>query len=527
MTAIVTSRDVQEIVSKLSSDKAKAREEGIKLLNTWLEGERSIAFCKFLGKNTAKLNPNDIRHCKRRLPKLIFAKTLRIVVQRAQDSKFSDLVLLYMDKVESSLDGRNDNSCNPREEVFRCILTLQSLLENPPGDFLNNLRENIVKGFVGIFSYVRFEDKLSRKLIECINKYLLKDGPNLGHHSMEIHGAVQQFVFRCWLTTHDRALKDALILYARLQLNLTRGATDGNILVEQLLDIVCKELDQSISSGGSLPWVDTSKDEKFEALSSSQYGMVDLTAAVLYQLVIIMCSVTCRSIFCSGFIMPFFPLSLQELSSVLLILDSQVEMSSSSSAPNEGDIRDILHLRKSLLKAVLGHFNWQESSMFNEHLVLLLPAAVYSLSTGCAPFKQCHNRLPPFYAPQDVNGAMNDWVKAEELEQDYVHELFECSIEVLVNIDTEQGEGISPFPSKVGQHLLELLDRAVDVIQSNQNDLSSGCFSYDFFVGDRALVTSFGSFVSSPLFVEQRDQSCTDIALYDAQMQLCNQLRDF
>ncbi|XP_024025510.1 serine/threonine-protein kinase ATM [Morus notabilis] len=187
---------------------------------------------------------------------------------------YCNLVLLYMDKVESSLDGRNDNSCNPREEVFRCILTLQSLLENPPGDFLNNLRENIVKGFVGIFSYVRFEDKLSRKLIECINKYLLKDGPNLGHHSMEIHGAVQQFVFRCWLTTHDRALKDALILYARLQLNLTRGATDGNILVEQLLDIVCKELDQSISSGGSLPWVDTSKDEKFEALSSSQYGML-------------------------------------------------------------------------------------------------------------------------------------------------------------------------------------------------------------------------------------------------------------
>ncbi|EXB87890.1 Serine/threonine-protein kinase ATM [Morus notabilis] len=773
--------------------------EGIKLLNTWLEGERSIAFCKFLGKNTAKLNPNDIRHSetwpflitmliqcvsleisssKRRLPKLIFAKTLRIVVQRAQDSKFSgkmlpllsvvkhlfnhiwdvlsdvpsfrseygvilrhlltvndyrfhmrkriysNLVLLYMGKVESSLDGRNDNSYNPREEVFRCILTLQSLLENPPGDFLNNLRENIVKGFVGIFSYVRFEDKLSRKLIECINKYLLKDGPNLGHHSMEIHGAVQQFVFRCWLTTHDRALKDALILYARLQLNLTRGATDGNILVEQLLDIVCKELDQSISSGGSLPWVDASKDEKFGALSSSQYGLVDLAAAVLYQACVntakppssekrmkrehaaarlrealmkgkwlwnaAFCCLTrnyhmriSKDLFIywfEGISASFERImndanmghaydgllwtlrSLQELSSVLLIPDSQVEMSSSSSAPNEknlqyhcnwrllwsclmhglpifsnvtavdldlmntfvvpqdvwdlnlfkqvpsmsvlyfisryfslkgsqGDIRDILYLRKSLLKAILGHFNWQESSMFNEHLVLLLPAAVYSLSTGCAPFKQCHSRLPPFYASQDVNGAMNDWVKAEELEQDYVHELFECSIEVLVNIDTEssvkvssssshpsarlprqlrdplllemetfvlatlvdkdiearplsdllfsctllsnlvhgsyfvrQGEGISPFPSKVGQHLLELLDRAVDVIQSNQNDLSSGCFSYDFFVGDRALVTSFGSFVSSPLFVEQRDQSCTDIALYDAVRQSTERL---
>lgn len=60
-----------------------------------------------------------------------------------------------MEKVESSLGGKSDNPYNPREEVFRCILTLQSLLENPPGDFSNNLREDIIKGFVGIFSYVR------------------------------------------------------------------------------------------------------------------------------------------------------------------------------------------------------------------------------------------------------------------------------------------------------------------------------------------------------------------------------------
>ena len=33
----------------------------------------------------------------------------------------------------------------------------------------------------------RDEDKLSHKLIECINKFLLKDGPNLGCHAMEIH----------------------------------------------------------------------------------------------------------------------------------------------------------------------------------------------------------------------------------------------------------------------------------------------------------------------------------------------------
>ncbi len=60
-----------------------------------------------------------------------------------------------MEKVETSLGGKNDGQYNPKEEVFRCILTLHSLLENPPGDFPDNFREDIIKGFVGIFSYIR------------------------------------------------------------------------------------------------------------------------------------------------------------------------------------------------------------------------------------------------------------------------------------------------------------------------------------------------------------------------------------
>lgn len=39
-------------------------QEGIKLLNTWLEGERSISFCKYIGRNTALLKPNEIPHGK-------------------------------------------------------------------------------------------------------------------------------------------------------------------------------------------------------------------------------------------------------------------------------------------------------------------------------------------------------------------------------------------------------------------------------------------------------------------------------
>ncbi|GMY24943.1 serine/threonine-protein kinase ATM isoform X1 [Fagus crenata] len=667
---MVSSRDVQDIVSKLSSDKAKTREEGIKLLNTWLEGERSVTFCKFLGQNTAKLRPDEIPHSetwpffvnlliqcasleisssKRRLPKLIYAKTLRIVVQRVEDAKISgkmlpllsavkslsnhiwdvlsnvpsfqseygvilrhllavrdyrfhmrrrvycNLVLLYMEKVETSLGGKNDGQYNPKEEVFRCILTLHSLLENPPGDFPDNFREDIIKGFVGIFSYIRDEGKISRKLIECVNTFLLKDGPNLGCQSLEIHNAVQQFVFRCWLTTHDRALKDALILYARLQLNLTRGGADAGSLVDQLLDVICKDLDQSNISITGVPWNEATKDDKFGTLNSSQCGLVELAALVFYRA----CVGTAKApstqkrlkrehastylkealmkgkwlwnaAFCylthnynnriskdllvywfKGICSKFERIlndanmghaydgllwtlrSLQELSFVLLLPDSKGEMSSMSSSTlsefdcswqviwsclmhglpifssvtavvdaalvllgniisydlintyvipqdvwdlglfkrmpsvsvlyfiscyfsrkgSQGDIHDILNLRKSLLRAVLGHTNWKEPSILNERVVLFLPAAVYALCAGCAPFRQCYHGFPLSYSFVDDTEATLDQVKTEDFEHDSLHELFERSVEVLAKIDQDSGVEVSPFQHHQGVRL--------------------------------------------------------------------------
>lgn len=61
-----------------------------------------------------------------------------------------------MEKVEASL-SENITQLNPKEEVFRFTLTLQSLLENPPGDISDELREDMVKGFAGIFSHVRLD----------------------------------------------------------------------------------------------------------------------------------------------------------------------------------------------------------------------------------------------------------------------------------------------------------------------------------------------------------------------------------
>jgi ataxia telangiectasia mutated family protein len=270
------------------------------------------------------------------MPKPTFAKTLRVVVQRTEETKFpgvqfpllsmaktlfthvhdilsntpsfqseygtilrhlleikeyrfqmrkrtySSLVLLYMERAETGFCEKNSGQHSQKEEAFRYILTLQSLLENSPGDFPDDLREEIVNGLIHIFSSVRDEGKLSRKLIECVNTFLLKDGPNLGSLSLEIHNAVEQFVFRCWLTTHDKNLKEILVSYGRLQLNLTRDSSESSSLVEQLLDVVTRELDLG-SSSSSASWGDTTKDEKLGALSSYQNSLVELAAHVFYR----------------------------------------------------------------------------------------------------------------------------------------------------------------------------------------------------------------------------------------------------
>ncbi|KAM0004075.1 putative non-specific serine/threonine protein kinase [Helianthus debilis subsp. tardiflorus] len=106
----------------------------------------------------------------------------------------------------------------------------------------------------------------------------------MGTQSLEIHDAIHQFLFRVWVTTHDRGLKDALVLYARLQLKLARGATDGSALLEQLLDIIGKELDHINTSTTSLPW-----DDKRGTLTNSQSSLLELAAFVFCRACLIPC----------------------------------------------------------------------------------------------------------------------------------------------------------------------------------------------------------------------------------------------
>ncbi|XP_073046894.1 cyanogenic beta-glucosidase-like [Primulina eburnea] len=40
-------------------------QEGVKLLNTWLETDRSIGFCRYLSDKTSVLKPNEVPHSRR------------------------------------------------------------------------------------------------------------------------------------------------------------------------------------------------------------------------------------------------------------------------------------------------------------------------------------------------------------------------------------------------------------------------------------------------------------------------------
>ena len=81
--------------------------------------------------------------------------------------------------------------------------------------FISSLSVMLLLYYYALYSPLvcRNESKISRKLIDCINTYLLKDGPNLGCQSLEIHHAVQPFIFQCWSTIHDCGVKILFLMH--------------------------------------------------------------------------------------------------------------------------------------------------------------------------------------------------------------------------------------------------------------------------------------------------------------------------
>ncbi|XBJ11536.1 hypothetical protein VPH35_016223 [Triticum aestivum] len=355
---MATARDVEEVVQKLASDRARPRDEGVKLLGTWLQGDRAPTFCRLLARNTARAKPGhlasgatwpflitalakcvlaDIAAKRRGATRSAAAGMLRAAVRCAEDARlsghslllvsvakqlfshilevikdapsfqleyspilrqlltvkeyryqmkprtYSNLVVLYMKKVATGFDANFSNQASSKEESFRCTWTLHVLLENPPGDYPDTMREEVLNGFCAIFSHIRRQDgKLTSKLMECVNTFLLMDGPNLGDKSVEIHKAVQDFILRSWLMTRDLRLKSLFITYAKIQLKLAR-AIPKVLERKNLLGVIMDDLDQNVNTEAGLLWCEASRDAKDVSLRCSLEELMDLSATIFYQ----------------------------------------------------------------------------------------------------------------------------------------------------------------------------------------------------------------------------------------------------
>nr|CAB3476606.1 unnamed protein product [Digitaria exilis] len=326
MAGVATARDVEEVIEKLHSDRARVRDEGVKLLGTWLQGHRAASFCRLLGRNTARGKPGhghltgaatwpflilallncvkeDISGKKRGATKSTAARMLRIAIQCAEDVKlsgfglmgfsilrlpviaghslllisvarqlfghvwevvkdspsfqleysmilrqllavkeyryqmkprtYSSFVAFYMKKVAAVFDAKFSNHASSKDESFRCTLTLHVLLENPPGDYPDIMREDVINGFIAIFSHIR--------QVICI--------------------------------------LSLFITYAKVQLKLARAIPE---ILEKLVDIIIKELDKNANTGPGFLWCEAPRDEKAGSSRCFQEELMDLSATVFY-----------------------------------------------------------------------------------------------------------------------------------------------------------------------------------------------------------------------------------------------------
>lgn len=197
---------------------------------------------------------------------------------------YNDLVILYLTKAKEIIHTRSFEAPLAKEEAFRNTLTLLILLKNPPGDLAAHVKEDVVDGFCDIFAFNRDEDRITKKLVSSLNAFLLIDGLNLGDKVAKLHCSFRPFMVRTWLTTRDRDLKDELVLYARIQLKLQYILTlDEGIVVEELLGLVEKELDQIGIVLTAYNRYDIMREDKVGSVSRSERGFLEFAAAVLFE----------------------------------------------------------------------------------------------------------------------------------------------------------------------------------------------------------------------------------------------------
>lgn len=67
-----------------------------------------------------------------------------------------DLVANYLAKAKDIVHGRAIEASVAKEEAFRNMLTLLTLLQYPPGELAAYIKDDIIDGFCDVFSFHRY-----------------------------------------------------------------------------------------------------------------------------------------------------------------------------------------------------------------------------------------------------------------------------------------------------------------------------------------------------------------------------------
>ncbi len=74
--------------------------------------------------------------------------------------------------------------------------------------------------------HCRDESRISTAFFSALNTFLLAQGLDVSSRCTEIHDAVHALVLRCWRSSRDLKLREAMTAYMRIQLTL--GASQAH-----------------------------------------------------------------------------------------------------------------------------------------------------------------------------------------------------------------------------------------------------------------------------------------------------------
>ncbi|BDA48015.1 Serine-protein kinase ATM [Coccomyxa sp. Obi] len=145
-------------------------------------------------------------------------------------STFQELLSVYLGKLEDSPLDRS-------EDTYRTISMVHLLLQSFKGDMEPAFRADMIVFLCDIFPKLhdlREDSRVSIAFVAAMNTFLLANGLDVSSKTAELHAAVHPFLMRSWRSARDARLREALVLYLRIQLLLggLEAPGDGHFLEE-------------------------------------------------------------------------------------------------------------------------------------------------------------------------------------------------------------------------------------------------------------------------------------------------------